>query len=110
MEPTPHQRVKGDVVVLDLQGPSCRVGDQDLRSVVGSWIERGRKRFLLNLQDVPHLDSASLADLVRAHGLVNRNGGRLTLVNISSRVRELLEMTRLSAVLEVVGSEEEGLR
>jgi anti-anti-sigma factor len=109
MEPTrPNQRLVDDVVVLDLQGTACRCGDEDVRTAIAGWIDRGRSRFLLNLEDVPHIDSAALAELVRVHTLVSRHGGRLTLANASPRVRELLDITRLSAVLELVDLPPEG--
>jgi anti-sigma B factor antagonist len=46
------------------------------------------------------MDSSGIGELVRASTTIRRQGGQLKLVNPSKRVRDLLEMTRLSAIFD----------
>ena len=63
--------------------------------------ESGHKRIVLDLAGVDYIDSAGLGTLVAGAASVRRAGGELKLANLTSRVRDLMQITRLSTLFEV---------
>jgi anti-sigma B factor antagonist len=73
-------------------------------------ILQNRKRILLNLADVPYIDSAGLGEVVRTYTTVSRQGGQLKLVNLTKRITDLLMITKLLTVFETFDEEQEALQ
>jgi anti-sigma B factor antagonist len=59
---------------------------------------------------VPFIDSSVVGELVRTLTTVSRKGGKLKLVNLPPRIRNLLSMARLLTVFEAYESEDEAVR
>jgi anti-sigma B factor antagonist len=105
------ERVSGDVMVLDLKGRVTQgEGDELLKDKVNSLVNQGYKKILLNLADVPYIDSAGLGEIVRTYTTVSRQGGSLKLVNLTKRITDLLAITKLLTVFETFDSETDALR
>jgi len=105
------ERVVGEVTILDLKGKiTLGEGDEALKDKINSLIHQGRKRILLNLADVPYIDSAGLGEVVRTYTTVSRQGGQLKLVNLTKRITDLLSITKLLTVFETFESEPEALK
>ncbi len=101
-----EERTLEHVVVLDLKGKlTIGEGDEQLRAKINGLIEQGRCNLLLNLEDVPYVDSAGLGELVRTHTTVRRQGGSLKLVNLTKRITDLLTITKLLTVFDTFESE-----
>lgn len=95
-------RMVDKVVIVDILG-QLRLGEatSKLRDVVGSLVAEGHKSLLLNLQDVLHIDSSGIGELMMAYTSVRNRGGDLKLLNLNKNVRNLLQVTRLFTVFEV---------
>ena len=105
------QRGVGDVVVLDLKGKiTLGEGDELLKDKVNSLLSQGIKKIILNLADVPYVDSAGLGEIVRTFTTVSRQGGSLKLLNLTKRITDLLSITKLLTVFETFDSENEAVR
>jgi anti-sigma B factor antagonist len=106
-----EERVVNDVTILDLKGKiTLGEGDEALREKINQLISQGRKRLLLNLAEVPYIDSAGLGEVVRTYTTVSRQGGQLKLVNLTKRITDLLSITKLLTVFEAFESESEALK
>jgi anti-sigma B factor antagonist len=106
-----EERVVGEVTILDLKGKvTLGEGDEVLKDKINSLILQNRKRILLNLEDVPYIDSAGLGEIVRTYTTVSRQGGQLKLVNLTKRITDLLSITKLLTVFETFDSEQEALQ
>src|SRR5213595_3973317 len=106
-----EERSVGDVVVLDLKGRiTLGEGDELLKDKVNSLINQGRKKIVLNLADVPYVDSAGLGEVVRTYTTVSRQGGSLKLLALTKRITDLLAITKLLTVFETFDSEDEAVR
>lgn len=64
-------------------------------------IERGRNRIILDLQNINYIDSAGLGAMVHAYTSCSLRGGRLVLVHVYGKNRELLRITKLLTVFDV---------
>jgi anti-sigma B factor antagonist len=99
------------VTILDLKGKiTLGEGDEALREKINNLISQNKKRILLNLAEVPYIDSAGLGEVVRTYTTVSRQGGQLKLVNLTKRITDLLSITKLLTVFEAFESETEALK
>ncbi len=106
-----EERVVGDVTILDLKGKiTLGEGDEALKDKINSLVLQNRRRILLNLAEVPYIDSAGLGEIVRTYTTVSRQGGQLKLVNLTKRITDLLSITKLLTVFETFDSEAEALQ
>jgi len=105
------ERQVGDVMILDLKGKiTLGEGDELLKDKVNSIVSQGRRKIVLNLAEVPYLDSAGLGEVVRAYTTVSRQGGSLKLLNLTKRITDLLSITKLLTVFDTFDAEDEAVR
>ena len=106
-----EERVVNDVTILDLKGKiTLGDGDEVLKDKINSLVLQNRRRILLNLGEVPYIDSAGLGEVVRTYTTVSRQGGQLKLVNLTKRITDLLSITKLLTVFETFDSEADALQ
>src|SRR5215510_14598264 len=106
-----EERSAGDVMILDLKGKiTLGDGDELLKDKIASLIQQGRKKLVLNLGNVPYIDSAGLGELVRTYTTVSRQGGNLKLINLTKRIQDLLAITKLLTVFETYDTESEAVQ
>ena len=102
------ERLVGEVVILDLQGKILiGEGDDLLREAVTKLADAGKTKILLNLAEVPYVDSAGLGEIVRCYTTVSKKGGKLKLLNLTKKIQDLLSITKLLTVFETYESEPE---
>ncbi|HLZ42942.1 MAG TPA: STAS domain-containing protein [Candidatus Sulfotelmatobacter sp.] len=80
-----------------------------LREEVKKAIADGNKRIVLNLSEVNYIDSGGLGTLVALHTTAHNAGANIKLANLTKRVGDLLQVTKLLTVFEVHPSEYEAL-
>src|SRR5215471_5898922 len=98
----PPQPSAEHVVVVNAQGRVTSEGDSvtRLRDRLVSSIEQGQRSILLDVSQVSYMDSMLLGELVNAYVTAVTRGARLKLINVTSRLRELLRVTKLDRVLQ----------
>jgi anti-sigma B factor antagonist len=85
-------------------------GDELLRDKVNSLVQQGQRKIILNLSDVPYIDSAGLGEIVRTYTTVSRQGGSLKLLNLTKRIQDLLAITKLLTVFETFENEQDAIK
>ncbi|HUR34751.1 MAG TPA: STAS domain-containing protein [Vicinamibacterales bacterium] len=105
------ERTVGDVLILDVKGRiTLGEGDELLKDKVNSLLNQGLKKIVLNLAEVPYIDSAGLGEIVRTYTTVSRQGGNLKLLALTKRITDLLAITKLLTVFETYESENEAVQ
>ncbi len=105
------ERTIGGVTVLDMKGKMLiGEGDELLREKINSLVEGGKSKILLNLANVPYVDSAGLGEIVRCYTTVSRSKGSLKLVNLTKRLHDLLSITKLLTVFDTFEHEDEAIK
>jgi anti-sigma B factor antagonist len=100
------ERKSGDVTILDVEGKILLgEGDVQLKRKIDELIERSETKLLLNLANVPYMDSGGLGEIVRSYTTVRRSGGDLKLLNATKRISDLLTITKLHTVFDVFDDE-----
>jgi anti-sigma B factor antagonist len=106
-----EERSAGDVTLLDLKGKmTLGEGDETLKDKINSLVHQGRKKLVLNLAEVPYIDSAGLGEMVRTYTTVSRQGGSLKLLGLTKRITDLLSITKLLTVFETYDNEADAVR
>lgn len=99
-----------DITILDLHGKLLVGADAELlRDSVAGLIAQGQRKILLNLADVPAMDSGGLGELVRCSLIVQREQGAIKLVNLTLKITNLLTITKLLTVFDTFDSEQAAL-
>ena len=95
-----------DVVVLDLSG-KLTIGEPVLmlRETLRTHTTEGERKFILNLGDVSYIDSSGLGELVSSYTTVRNKGGDVKLLKLTSKTKDLLQMTKLLTVFDVYDDE-----
>jgi anti-sigma B factor antagonist len=94
------------VTILDLSGRiTLGEGSVQLRDAVRDLLAKGQKNILLNLADVNYIDSSGIGELVSAYTTVRNQGGELKLLNLTKKVHDLLQITKLYTVFDVKDDE-----
>lgn len=104
-------RDAGSVTVVDVGGRiTLGEGSALLRKTIRDLLEDKRTNILLNLADVNYIDSSGIGELVSAFTTVRGRGGDLKLLQLTKKVHDLLQLTKLFTVFEVYSEESTALR
>ena len=96
----------GDISVLDIAGRiTIGEGSSALREMLRRLPNEGHRKILLNLADVTLIDSSGLGVLVAGFASISNSGGQLKLLNLTTKTRDLLLVTKLFTVFEVFEEE-----
>jgi anti-sigma B factor antagonist len=111
MAATLKSRQVDDVIVIDFEGRIVLGGGSStLRGAVHDLLVNGQTKILLNLAEVSYIDSSGLGELVAAFTTVSNNGGQLKMLNLTKRVKDLLQITKLYTIFDIHDDEAHALR
>jgi len=95
-----------DVAIVDFSGKiTLGEGSAMLRKMIRERVDAGHRKILLNLGDVDYIDSSGIGELVASFTTVRSAGGELKLLNLTKRVHDLLQITRLFTIFDVQSDE-----
>ncbi|HKX28013.1 MAG TPA: STAS domain-containing protein [Blastocatellia bacterium] len=99
-------RSNGDVMIIDLSG-NLTIGrsEESLRETVTKLIAEERKQLLLNLAEVPIIDSSGIGAMIKSFTSVKAANGQMKVLKPSRMARQLLTVTGLLSVLEAYEDE-----
>jgi anti-sigma B factor antagonist len=105
------ERQVNDITILDISG-RISLGDETalLRNTIRDLIARGKKNLVLNLGQVPYIDSSGIAELVSAFVAARREGGDVKLLNLTKKVRDTVEIVHLGSIFELFDDEAAALK
>ena len=99
-------RESNGITIVDLRGRiTLGEGSATVRDTVRDLLSLGQKRILLNLSDVNYIDSSGIGELVSAFTAAKKQGGELKLLNLTKKVHDLLQITKLYTVFDVKDDE-----
>jgi anti-sigma B factor antagonist len=111
MNMTTNIRRVGGVAIVDISGRIV-LGEESasLRDAISDLLRKGHKQILLNLGAVDYIDSMGLGILVGAFASVRKQGAELKLLNLPSKVADVMQMTKLYTVFDIVNDEEAAVK
>ncbi len=103
-------RTVGDVSILDCSGKiTLGEGTMAIRNAVREVLKNGGKKIVLNLSEVNYIDSSGIGELVSTYTTVTNQSGQLKLLNLTKKIQELLQITKLLTVFSVYDSEQKAI-
>lgn len=94
------------ITIVDLSGRiTLGEGSVVLRDTIRDVVAAGNKKILLNLGDVTYIDSSGIGELVSSFTSVRNQGGELKLLNLTKKVHDLLQITKLYTVFDIKDDE-----
>jgi anti-sigma B factor antagonist len=101
-----NSRQVNGVTVVDMSGRiTLGEGSVVLRDTIRDLLGKGQKKILLNLGNVTYIDSSGIGELVSAFTSVRNQGGELKLLNLTKKVHDLLQITKLYTVFDIKDDE-----
>ncbi|HWG49884.1 MAG TPA: STAS domain-containing protein [Candidatus Acidoferrales bacterium] len=101
-----NSRQVNGVTVVDMSGRiTLGEGSVVLRDTIRDLLSKGQKKILLNLGNVTYIDSSGIGELVSAFTSVRNQGGELKLLNLTKKVHDLLQITKLYTVFDIKDDE-----
>ncbi len=106
-----NKRQVDSVTVIDMSGKII-LGEEtaQLRETVKKILSEGNDRILLNLSDVTYIDSSGLGQLVSCFATTSLKGGQIKLLNLTNKVKEVLQITKLSTVFDIFEDENKAIQ
>jgi len=102
-------RIVAGVVIVDLSGRLCFL-EVALHKQIKELLDEGHRSFVVNLADVPYVDSFGLGQLIAIWTSIRSAGGHLVLLRPTDHVQHLFQITKLNSVFETAGEEVQAVR
>ena len=104
-------REKDGVSILVLSGKfAAGVSDAQFREAIDTLLADRRTAILVDFGDIAFMDSAGMGELVAAHRMVERFGGKLKILHPSKRIHNSLSMTKLLPIFEIFEDEDSAVQ
>jgi len=105
-----EQELNG-ITVVGMKGEIV-LGEESnaFREKIKELLMAGKKKIVLNVANVSYIDSTGVGVLVSCFNSARSHDGALKLVNVWSRFREVLQMTRLLTVFDTYDSESDAIQ
>jgi len=105
-----YQRNEQGVDILELEGRiTIGEGDVMMREAILGLLGQGHTNILLNMGRVTYMDSSGVGELLSCLTQVTEAGGRFKLLNISTKIKNLLHIAQILSVFEYFNEEEAAL-
>lgn len=110
-ELVPSARTEAGALIMAVRGEIDLQNSPELRTeLIDLTMKNPSPRVVINLAQVPYMDSSAIAVLVELLQKVRKAGGRIYLTNLQPRVKGLLEIARLGAIFSIVDDEADALK
>jgi anti-sigma B factor antagonist len=105
-----NEREVNGVTVLEIHGKILMgEGDIAIKKKVDELLAENVKSVILDLANVPYIDSSGLGELIRCYTTMRKANGTLKLANVTERIVDLLTITKLITVFEYYKSVDEAV-
>ena len=99
-----------DVRIIELSGKiTIGTGDVKIRELVDQALEEDQTKILIDLAGVTAIDSSGIGEMVACYTTVTKRGGQLKLLRLSPKIKDILHVTQLITVFDVLDNVQEGL-
>jgi len=111
MNMTTSTQQVGGITVVNIGGRIV-LGEENaaLRELFRDLLSKGHRQILLNLGNVNYIDSTGVGTLVGALTSVKKENGELKLLNLTNKVRDIMRITKLHTVFDILKYEDEGVK
>jgi anti-anti-sigma factor len=95
-------KVVGDICVMKLDGKFMAAGDSFfLREKIKNVLSMGIQKLLIDMDNVPYIDSTGVGFLVSSHTSITQDGGHLKLLKVKPKILEVFKLMNLLRIFEI---------
>lgn len=102
-------RYRDNVAILDITGEIIGEARFELNKAMQEQIDANRVGIIINLEEVPMMDSVGLGMLIAAYTSLAKKDSKMVLLNVGRSVRYLLTITKLDQIFEKYDDEDEAM-
>jgi anti-sigma B factor antagonist len=95
-------RKAGPIYVIDVIGEMDLYNAFRLKDLVTKMINGGVRSYILNLDQVPYIDSSGIGSLLFVHSELKKRGLPLRIAGVKGSVRKVIELTKLLEYFPIV--------
>ncbi len=97
------------ISIIEVEGEIDLYNSKILKDMIDSLIKEGKYKLILNLQNVPFIDSSGIGTIMTSMYKLRKYGGNLKVSNVFGSVARIFKMTGLETSIEVYKEEEEAV-
>jgi anti-sigma B factor antagonist len=102
-------RIRDNVAILDVNGEIIGDARFDLNTAIQEQVDSDIDGLIINLDEVPMMDSVGLGMLVAAYTSLTKKEKKVVLLNVGRSVRYLLVVTKLDQIFEKYDDEDDAV-
>lgn len=99
-----------DIVICNTEGEININTSPELRKAFDGFIRDNLKKVLIDFSNVSYIDSSGLATLIELLQRLNKIGGKLNICNVSEKIKNIFEVTKLHKLFKIFESRDEALK
>jgi anti-anti-sigma factor len=99
-----------DIVICNAEGEIDINTSPELRKAFDGFIRDNLKKVLIDFSNVSYIDSSGLATLIELLQRLNKIGGKLNICNVSEKIKNIFEVTKLHKLFKIFESRDEALQ
>lgn len=103
------KELKADIVVCRVEGEINIDTSPEMRKVFDEFIRNNTKKIIIDFTAVSYIDSSGLATLIELLQRLKKIDGKFRIFGLSSKVKSVFEITKLSKLFEIFDTEEDAL-
>lgn len=103
------QKFNNSIPILEIRGEVDLYNAKDLKEMIDQLIQQGKYKIVINLKEVPFMDSSGIGTLVTSMYKLQKYGGNLKVANIHGSVAKVFKMTNINSSIEVYGNEDDAV-
>lgn len=92
---------KDNGAILHLDGKVIGDGVPQFKRSVAEWIGSGVDWIIIDLAEVPLMDSSALGTIIAAYLRLREKNGKLVLINAQKSILDVLAITKLNSLFEI---------
>ena len=104
------QEDKNGVMICQVSGEIDINSAPQMKKIFDKLVNEKKEKLIINLKDVSYVDSSGLATMVEILKGLRSYGGKLKLSNLSTKVKNLFEITKLEKLFDIAQEEEEAIK
>ncbi|MFF0203659.1 anti-sigma factor antagonist [Streptomyces sp. NPDC005017] len=101
--------LREDTVLLTVAGDLDSATATELNHHLANQLHHGRRHFLLDIRDVPFMDSSGMNIILRVYQEVREDSGGVYVISPAPAVRRILDLTGVSLTVPLLADVDEAL-
>jgi anti-sigma B factor antagonist len=93
-----------EVVAISGKIVGSAQSSREFHDLIRGLVAEGKRKFVIDLTETPWTNSLGVGMLMGAYSTVKTHGGEVVLANATGRIMDLLKVTQLTRVFEVLDS------